>query len=184
MWSRLAVTWPEAALVVVSALTVYAAFTVLVRLLGQRTIARMTTFDVLVVLVLGSVAGRVITGYTPSLAAGVLALVVLFGAHLAVQRIASRRPWSRLLRDRPVLLMAGGVAVDDQLRRTGVTPADLRAVLRLKGVRNPAEVACVVLEATGELSVVQASAPLDRALFADVLGADLIPERYFEPSAR
>lgn len=179
MWTRLGISWTEAALVIVSAVAVYAVFTVLVRLLGQRTIARMTTFDVLVVLVLGSVAGRVITGYTPSLAAGVLGLVVLFVAHLAVQRIAFCRPWSRVLRGRPVLLMAAGVAVDEHLHRTGITPSDLRAVLRVKGIRSADDVACVVLEAAGELSVVQEGALLDRALFADVLGVELIPKRYF-----
>lgn len=78
MWSRLGLGLDDAVLVVVSAVGVHAVFTPLIRVLGQRSVARMTTSDVLVVLVLGAVAGRGVTGSTPALAAGALGLLVLF----------------------------------------------------------------------------------------------------------
>ena len=177
MWSHLGLSGRDALLVVLSAVGVYAAFTVLVRLLGQRSIARMTTFDVLVVLVLGAVAGRVITGYTPSLAAGVLALVVLFAIHLGVQRLSRLRWFGPLVRDRPVLLMAGRVPVAAHLRRTGVSMADLRSILRSTGIARMDEVACVILEPAGGVSVIRGGAPLDYSLFEDVQGIELLDDR-------
>ena len=180
MWSRLGLQPTEALLVIVSAIGVYVAFTLLVRLLGQRSIARMSTFDVLVVLVVGSVAGRVVTGYTPSLAAGVLALIVLFSTHLAVQRLARRGWFAWLVRDRPVLLMGGAETMDAHLRRAGVSRAELHAVLRSAGIRDPQEVAAVVLESAGGVSVVRRGVPLDRELFADVVGWERIPPESFQ----
>jgi uncharacterized membrane protein YcaP (DUF421 family) len=168
--------------VIVSAIGVYVAFTVLIRLLGQRSIARMSTFDVLLVLVVGSVAGRVITGYTPSLAAGVLALIVLFATHLAVQRLARRRWFAWFVRDRPVLLMGGAELMEAHLRRAGVSRAELHAVLRAAGIGDPREVAAVVLESAGGVSVVRRGVPLDRRLFADVVGSERIPPEDFRPA--
>jgi uncharacterized membrane protein YcaP (DUF421 family) len=182
MWTHLGLSPIEAVLVIVSALGVYAAFTLLIRLLGQRSVARMSTFDVLVVLVLGAVAGRVITGSTPTLTAGVLALVVLFTLHLAVQRLARRRWFAVLVRDRAVLLMAEGRPIEAHLRRTGISRDDLRTVLRNAGVRSSKEVACVVLEPAGGVSVIRRGALLERDLFEDVVGVELIADDVFEPA--
>lgn len=176
MWVRLGLNASDAVLVIVSAIGVYVVFTLLIRLLGQRSVARMTTFDVLVVLVLGALAGRVITGSTPTLAAGVLGLVVLFGLHLAVRRLSRLRWFGALVRDRPVLLMAGREPVEAELRRAGVSAADLRTILRSAGIRDPDEVACVVLEPAGGVSVIRRGKPLDRRLFADVRGIELLAD--------
>jgi len=179
VWDRLGLSPSDAVLVIASAIGIYAAFTLLIRLLGQRSVARMTTFDVLVVLVLGAVAGRVITGSTPTLAAGVLGLVVLFALHLGVQRLSRLRWFGALVRDRPVLLMAGREPIAANLHRAGVSAADLRTVLRSAGIRDPGEVACVILEPAGSVSVIRRGAPLDPRLFADVRGIELLDDNCF-----
>src|SRR5699024_5677695 len=61
----LAIGAADGARVAASAVAIVAALLLLLRLLGQRSVARMTTFDVAVVLVLGAAGGRVITGRTP-----------------------------------------------------------------------------------------------------------------------
>jgi uncharacterized membrane protein YcaP (DUF421 family) len=169
----------EALEVVASATGVYLAFLLLVRLFGQRSIARMSTFDIAIVLTLGSAAGRVITGYTPTLTAGVVALVTLFVLRWLAQQAARTRLGAALLRDRPVLLMAGGALLEETLGRARVTAEEVLEALRVAGVRNRDEVACVVLEATGAVSVTKRGAPLERGLFAGLRDAERIPAELF-----
>jgi uncharacterized membrane protein YcaP (DUF421 family) len=76
--ARLGVDGPGVLAVVLSAVGIYLAFLLMVRLLGQRVLSRLSTFDAVVAVMLGAVAGRAVLGDTPTLAAGVLALGTLF----------------------------------------------------------------------------------------------------------
>lgn len=70
--ARLGVDAPGALAVVASAVAIYLAFLLMVRVLGQRVLSRLSTFDAVVVVMLGAVAGRAVLGDAPTLAAGVL----------------------------------------------------------------------------------------------------------------
>ena len=70
----------------------------------------------------------------------------------------------------------GTVPIEDQSR---VSVDELLGVLRQAGIRDAREVACVVLESTGAVSVIRTGRPLDRALFADLPGSDRLPARLF-----
>jgi uncharacterized membrane protein YcaP (DUF421 family) len=167
---------PEEALaVVLTTIGVYVSFLLLVRLFGPRSIARMSTFDIAIVLTIGSAAGRVLTGYTPTLEAGVVALATLFLLRWVAQRVGQTRLGAVLVRDRPVLLMAGSQLLEENLGRARVAEDEVLAALRFAGVRSRDEVACVVLEATGAVSVTKRGAPLERALFAGLRGAERLP---------
>ena len=78
MWQRLMLSPAEAVAVVLATAGMYWALVVLVRLLGQRALARMSSTDLATAVALGAVIGRAALGYTPTLGAGVIALVTLF----------------------------------------------------------------------------------------------------------
>src|SRR3954471_709894 len=175
MEKALGVTLEEAGAVVASAIGIYLVFLVLVRLLGQRSIARMSTFDIAVVLTLGSAAGRVLTGYTPTLTAGIIALLTLFALRWLAQEAGKTSLGAKVVRDRPVVLMAGEEILHDNLAHARVAEDELREALRVAGVRHRGEVACVVLEATGTVSVTKRGEHLERDLFSGLRGADRLP---------
>jgi len=99
----LAIGAADGARVAASAVVIVAALLLLLRLLGQRSVARMTTFDVAVLLVLGAAGGRVITGHTPTLAAGLVAIIVLISLRALADRLARTRLGDRIIRNRPIL---------------------------------------------------------------------------------
>ena len=172
MDKELGVSLVEAAAVIVTTLGIALALLVLLRLLGQRSIARMSTFDVTVLLLLGSAGGRVLTGYTPSLAAGVIALVTLVALSWGAGKLGRTRLGAALLHDRPILLMAGGDVLHDSIRRARISEAQLWEALRTDGIRNLSEVAAVVLEGTGSISVIRQGAEIDPKLLAGIAGAE------------
>jgi uncharacterized membrane protein YcaP (DUF421 family) len=170
MWKELGMSPVEALAVIVSAVGIAVVFLLLLRLLGQRSVARMSTFDVAVLLVLGSAGGRVITGATPTLAAGTIALVVLAVLRWTADKLARTRAGALLVRDRPILLVSGESILTENLKRARISEAELWETLRSGGIRNLSEVAAVVLEGTGAVSIIKSGAPLDPRLLSGVPG--------------
>lgn len=176
MWHEYGLTWADALRVVISAIALYTAVLLVIRVLGQRTLATMSSFDLAAIIALGAVIGRAILGYTPTLAAGLLGLVTLLALQSVTGQIRRLRRGAQLVNSRPVLLMAGEEMLQDNLARSHVVEEEVRAKLRLAGIRHPSEVACVVLESTGQISVLRRGQPIDPGLLDGVTGAERMPQ--------
>ena len=90
---RLGLSWTDAISVVLSAIGVYLAFLILIRIVGQRALAAMSSFDFAATIAVGAIMGRAVLGYTPTLGAGVLGMATLF----ALQSAFGRVRWNRRL---------------------------------------------------------------------------------------
>ena len=179
MWSELLVTPSQALVVVISTAGMYWSFVIVVRVLGHRALTRLSSTDLAGSVALGAIVGRAALGNTPVLGAGIVALLTLFAMHPLAKRL---QRWPRAhpsLEIRPTLLMAGSEVVGANLHASRLTEDDLWPRLRLAGIRHRSEVACVILEPTGEISVLRRGVLLDRNLFAHVQGADQLPEELF-----
>lgn len=176
---RLGIGPTHAVAVVLSAVGIYLAFLVLVRLFGPRVLTGMGTFDVVVVITVGAVAGRVILGHPPTLSAGIIGLICLFAMEAAFGEARRTIRGARWVNAGPVLIMAGSETLVRNLRASHVTASELNAALRHAGVRHPGEVACAVFESTGRISVLRCGEPLDPRLLAGVRDADRVPEEFF-----
>lgn len=172
---RLGIDPPHALAVVVSAVGIYLAFLVFVRIFGQRVLSGMSTFDVVVTVMLGAVAGRVVIGHPPTLAAGVLGLGTLFALEAGFGRVRSGVRGAAVMNAQAVLLMAGDRILEDNVRRAHVVEAELFGALRKAGVRNLEEIACVVFESSGRISVLRRGTLVDPRLLKGVKDAHLVP---------
>lgn len=179
MLERLLVTPTEALAVIISTAALYWGFILIIRVLGQRALARISSPDLATVVALGAVIGRAALGYTPTLGAGMLALVTLFAMQAMAGQIRRLTVYPESLNNAPWLLMAGTTAIPENLRRTHLAQEELLAQIRLAGVRHLSEVACVILEPTGEISVLRRGIPLDHDLMVDVRGIEQVPEEFF-----
>lgn len=177
VWELIGITPLQTAAVIVSVLGIYLTVLLAIRVLGQRSMAALSGFDLAAIITLGSVAGRAILGYTPTLAGGVVALVTLFTVQALVGQLRRTRTGDRLVTNQALLLMAGDEVVDANLFRAHIACTELWSQLRLAGVRSRQEVACVILERNGSISVLRRGAPLDAELLVDVRGGDLVPDR-------
>lgn len=169
---ELASSWGRLALVVISAAAMLGAIIGYVRIIGLRSFSKLSSFDFAVTVAMGSLlAGVSLSG--SSLADGVAAVGVLLGVQTAVAFGRSRFGLSTVVDNKAVLLMSGPTMLEDNMRRARVTADDLRAKLREANVRNYGEVRYVVLETTGDVSVVTGAGDLDPDLLADVVDGDL-----------
>lgn len=168
---------PPAAMAVTCVTTVimYAVFIAFTRIMGQRVLAKLSGYDLLLVIVMGALIGRTMIGWVPTLATGLTALVTLLVLEVVVGRFSRNTLVGRLVNNTPVLLLAGGEYLDDEMRRTHVRSEEILSRLRLAGIRDRSEAAAVILEPTGELAVLRAGEPIHPELLAGVRSAGRMP---------
>ncbi len=95
----------------------------------------------------------------PTLLEGAVTMGMLFTLQFVVGNLHKRVPGvTRLVDTRPLLLMDGTEVLCDNLRRANVTEADLRAKLREANVTRWSQVRAIVMELTGDVSVLHGPA--------------------------
>ena len=141
----------------------------LVRLVGLRSFSKMTNFDFVMTVAMGSLlAGAAQTTAWPGLLQTLTAMACLFVVQYGVSMIRQRSDnVQRALQNQPVLLMEDGQMLTEAMRATRVTTDDLMAKLREANALNLSEVRAVVLETTGDVSVLHGD-QIDPVLIAKV----------------
>lgn len=185
MWQQwLGTTWQQLALVGISTVGIYAAVIVYVRLSGLRSFAKMTSTDFAMTVAVGSLIGTTATSPSTSLVNGIVAIGLLFGAQLMISLGRQTIGLGRIVDNTPVLLMVGTEFLEDNMRRARVTAADVRAKLRAANVLDLTAVKAVVLETTGDISVLHGPTPLDPRLVQEVRDAARLAQTSVGDAAR
>lgn len=104
----------------------------LVRVGGARTFARRSSFDNVVVIMLGAIAARGVVGASP-FGSTVAASAAVVGFHRLIGRLCVTQAWlARLVQGDRVLIYSGGHIVRENLQRTGISEDDLMESHRLE----------------------------------------------------
>lgn len=142
---------------------------VLVRINGLRSLSKMTNFDFVMTIALGSlVAGAAQASDWKAFLQAMVAMAGLFLVQFGAARIRkSSGAAEDAIQNDPVLLMRNGEIFEDTLRQTRVAKSDLIAKLREANVLDLSEVRAVVLETTGDVSVLHGQR-LDETLIENV----------------
>lgn len=143
-------SWSVLGFVVVSTIATYLVILVGTRLNGVRTFSKMSSTDFAITVAFGSLLATISVTST-SLAQGAVGLATLFAVQHLVTR--ARRHDNDVLDNDPVVIMAGGEVLEDNMRRARVTVEDVRAKLREANVVDLDDVACVIVESTGDVAV-------------------------------
>ena len=171
-------SWGVLAMVVVSAVGIYAAIIVYTRVVGLRSFSKMSSFDFAITVAFGSTMASVALFPSASLANGVVALGILYLLQVVVGVL---RRWSVVrsaVDNQPRVLMVGDEIQYDQMKAARVTESDLRAKLREANVIDPRQIRAVVMESTGDIAVLHADPDgpdLDLGLLSGVHGVDRFP---------
>ena len=153
--------------VLISTVGIYVGVVVLTRLLGLRSFSKMSSFDFAVTVAIGSVIASTVQGLA--------ALALLYALQFTVGIARNRLRAEGAIDNQPLVLMVGPDFIEENLRRAHVTENDIRSKLRLANVTRMEQVRAVVMETTGDVSILHAdpsAPPLDAALFENVRGAD------------
>ncbi len=141
----------------------YAALIAILRVAGKRSLAKLNAFDWVVTVALGSTLATVLLSKSVPLLEGLLAFAMLVGLQWVVARLSVEWTWfSRVIRNEPRLLVRDGRYRHDAMNSERVTRAEVDSVIRAAGIGSLGDVAAVVLETDGSMSVIaRSSAPVD-----------------------
>ncbi len=143
-------------MLVVRAVVIYAFLMIALRLAGRRELAQMTTFDLVLLLVLANAVQNSINAGDNSLGGGLISAATLLVVNFAVGEAAYRWRWfERLVQGRPVVLVRNGKLVLRNMKRERVTLEELRSALRKQGVDGVTQCKHAVLESDGTLTAVR-----------------------------
>lgn len=157
-------SWTSLLRVVVVSAIAYAALILVLRTSGKRTLAKLNAFDLVVTVSLGSAFATVILSKSVALLEGVLAFAVLALLQFLVAWSALRFSVVRnVVKASPRALLIDGKVCEQALKDERVSIAEVLAAARSAGYGALADLAAVVLETDGSLSVIGASQAGDRS---------------------
>lgn len=164
--------WTDCLMVAVSSLLGYFLVLILTRWFGLRTFAKMSSFDFVTTVAMGSILAATVLTRSPQVTPAIVALVTLYSlVHLTAW---ARHRWpsvSNVIDNQPILLMDGESILHENLTRVRVSVPELKAKLREANVLHFGQVRAVVMETTGDISVLHGPVDgpqLDRELLEGV----------------
>jgi uncharacterized membrane protein YcaP (DUF421 family) len=144
---------------VLRAVAIYAILLIIFRIAGKRSLAQITTFDFVLLLVIGEATQQALLGDDFSITNAVLVIVTLLGLDIGLSLI--QRRWPRLgplLDDVPLVLVENGQPIERRLKKARISETDiLHAARSLQGLERMDQVKYAVLERTGEISIIPQS---------------------------
>lgn len=133
----------------------YVAMVCILRLAGKRSLAKLNAFDLVVTVALGSTLATVLLSKDVALAEGILAFIALAAMQWLVARLSiSSKVFRQLVRSDPRLLFENGKYRHDAMARERVTAGEVDAAVRSSGHGRMEDIAAVILETDGSMSVI------------------------------
>jgi len=132
----------------------YIILLVLGRIIGRKLISKITFFDFMVGITLGSIAVRIALGsqespFLATISAIVITILVVITDYLDIKSINFRK----LIDGEPIILISNGKLLDYNLKKVKITINKLMMQLREKDVFNIDDVELAAIESDGELTV-------------------------------
>ncbi|WP_264740937.1 DUF421 domain-containing protein [Cytobacillus firmus] len=133
-------------------LSLYLITIMIMRLMGKSTIIQMTPYDLVAIIIVGTVASEplISTEYWPTLAA----LAILVGLHILFSYLTLNQIGNRFFLGEPTMLIKNGEILEDNLEKSHLSMTQLLSILRSKGYPKIADVDYAILEPIGEVSII------------------------------
>ncbi|CAN5704151.1 DUF421 domain-containing protein [soil metagenome] len=157
-------SWTAVARIATLAVLTYLVVLALLRVSGNRTLAKTAAFDQVVSVALGSTLATAMLSKETTLTEGATGFLMLVLLQFVFASLILRSRWvQRLVVQKPQVLVWQGRLREETLRKTRLVESDVHAALRKASVGRVDAAALVVLESDGTFSVVpkQEGQPLD-----------------------
>jgi len=153
----------------VGSIMIFIIIILITRIIGLRSFAKFTAYDFAFTIAIGSIISSTLTSSTTIVHGGVaiISLLLLTFIFSYLQRTFSIV--NTAISNRPLLLMDGSEILLDNLKHARIEKSQLIAKLREANVIDYSQVKAVVLESTGDISVLHTSEDDNKELHLDLL---------------
>ncbi|MGN8031462.1 DUF421 domain-containing protein [Pseudomonas sp. 22189] len=141
---------------VLRAAVMYGALMVLLKIAGRRSLADLTTFDFVLLMVIGEATQQALLGDDFSLTNAVLVIVTLIAIDVGFSLLKQRSGWvSRLIDGEPTIIVENGKLLHRRLRHARLIEADVMEAARSsQGIERIEQIKFAIIERNGKISVI------------------------------
>lgn len=141
---------------VLRAAAMYLALMVLFKIAGRRSLAELTTFDFVLLMIIGEATQQALLGNDFSLTNSVLVIVTLIAIDVGLSLLKQRSAWlSRLISGEPTIIVENGKMLIHRLRHARLVEADVMEAARSsQGIETVDQIKFAILERNGKISVI------------------------------
>ena len=160
--------WHVAACTVLAYLVLF----LFIRISGKRTLAKLTAFDFVVTVTLGSTLSSMILGKV-TLAEGSVALVGIIALQYLLAWTAMKsKTMEKVINSSPTMVFYRGEFLEDAMKKEVLTRDEVYAEIRKFRLMDVDQVEAVVMELNGELTVIKKSPGAVRTSLEDIEGVN------------
>jgi uncharacterized membrane protein YcaP (DUF421 family) len=149
---------------VLRALVIYLIVLVLFRITGKRTLAQVTTMDLVLLLIISEATQQALLGDDYSISTAALAILTLVFLDRMADTLKFRfTGFSRLAEGTPLVIVEHGKPMQDRLHKEHISTDDILAAARKKqGLLRMDQIEYAVLESSGGISIIPAQGNQER----------------------
>jgi uncharacterized membrane protein YcaP (DUF421 family) len=141
---------------VVRGLFVYGFLLLIFRVFGKRSLAQITTFDFVMLLIVAETTQQALLGDDFSVTNACVLIATLFLCDMVLSRIKDRSAWfERVTESVPLVILRDGKPLEDRMRKSRVDVSDILAAAReLQGLERLEQIKYAVLEKGGAITII------------------------------
>ncbi len=141
---------------VIRSAAVYVALLVFLRLAGRRTLIQMTSFDFVLLLIIGEATQNALLQNDSSVTNALLVVLTLISLDIAFSYVKQRVPIvARWIDGLPMIIVWDGRPLTDLMIKARVSEVDvLTAARKSQGLERMEQIKYAVLETTGSISII------------------------------
>ncbi|MCG3115215.1 MAG: DUF421 domain-containing protein [Candidatus Manganitrophus sp. SA1] len=141
---------------VLRGLAVYIFLLIVFRIAGKRSVAEVTTFDFILVLIIAEATQQALLGQDYSITNAFLLIITLLGADILMSLIKQRSPQAEKWLDGvPLVIVENGRPLHDRMDKARVDESDILTAARERlGLERMDQIKYAVLERSGGISII------------------------------
>lgn len=141
---------------VLRAAAIYLVLLVIFRIAGRRALSEITTFDFVMLLIIGEATQQALLGEDFSITNAALVIVSLIAIDVMLSLLERRSPkLARMINGEPIIIVEHGKVLRQRLYKSRVEEADiLEAARHSQGLERIDQIKFAVLERNGSISII------------------------------
>ncbi len=149
-------SWENIARVSIMTFLAYLTMIIFLRISGKRTLSKMNAFDFVVTVALGSTLATVALNDKIAIAEGAMCFAVFIFLQYIITWLSVRfKSIKNLVTNQPTLLLYKGELYEQILKRERISIDEIYFAARKKGIDDLKDIDAIILETTGDISVME-----------------------------
>lgn len=147
--------------IIVRAAVIYIFIFLILRLSGKRTLGQMTTFDLVLLLIISEATQQALLSDDKSLIGGMMAITTLVFIDILVSLFTHRlKAADKIINSVPLIILQNGTPLLDRMRKERISVEEvLEAARIMQGLESLDQVKYAILEVDGSISIIPKDQP-------------------------